>query len=334
MRYRTERTPARPRPSATVALGLFVLCLNGCALLGRTATIAYLDVDAAFSEKEIDISINKTFVEQYKDRVTITADFTVDKAMVKPVANEFDGDLHMAGRSPQIDLPTVAEISNAASEHAAVDTAHAVEGTGRSIRLVGVWRLWPEHAGAATEKQGKAIGPLSSDDPSHVFEIHPIITISGLDVRDSFKPVPGFLPGDAHATLGAYEKAACRLTVKPKSITIRTTKGLYNDVEFLLEVAPDRQTITSDGRFVYAAALDLKGDTVVPRLRMVFARGTPPEIAVRALKPGDRLHVYGMARVSLAEVSRRVRGASADSTLLVGHLPYEIIILGVFDANP
>ena len=170
--------------------------------------------------------------------------------------------------------------------------------------------------------------------PSHVFEIHPIITIAGLDVRDSFKPVPGFLPGDARATLGAYEKAACRLTVKSKSITIRTTKGLYNDVEFQMAVAPDQQTVTSDGRFVYAAALDLKGDTVVPRLRMVFARGTPPEIAVRTLKPGDRMHVYGMARISLAEVSRRVRAASTDSTRLAGYLPYEIIVLGTFDAHP
>jgi hypothetical protein len=109
-----------------------------------------------------------------------------------------------------------------------------------------------------------------------------------------------------------------------------TRKGLYNDVEFLMEIADERQIEVPGGRFVIASAMDMKGNLLVKRLRMVFASGTPPEKAVRLLKRGDRLHVYGLPRMDFAEVSRRVRGSRTDPSLLAKPLPYEIIIQGVF----
>jgi hypothetical protein len=72
------------------------------------------------------------------------------------------------------------------------------------------------------------------------------------------------------------------------------------------------------------------GHVLVARLRMVFARGTPPERAVRVLKAGDRLHVYGLPRLDFAEISRRVRNSEENPALLTQPLPYEIIILGVY----
>ena len=171
---------------------------------------------------------------------------------------------------------------------------------------------------------------VTIDKPDHVFELHPVTRTNGIELLDSFKPVKGFSPGGAQRTFGIYEKVSCTLTVKPKTVSILTATGLYNDVEFIMEVADDQQLVVPDGRFVTAAARDLDGGVLVERLRMVFVKGTPPERAVSRLKRGDRLHVYGMPRLDLAEISRRVRDSGMTPALLTKSLPYEIIILGVY----
>jgi hypothetical protein len=74
-----------------------------------------------------------------------------------------------------------------------------------------------------------------------------------------------------------------------------------------IPVRDDRQLVVGDGRFVTASARDMDGGLLVEHLRMVFAKGTPPERAVRRLKRGDRLHVFGIPRLDFAEISRRVR---------------------------
>ncbi|HYL31374.1 MAG TPA: hypothetical protein VEU27_15770, partial [Gemmatimonadales bacterium] len=120
------------------------------------------------------------------------------------------------------------------------------------------------------------------------------------------------------------------LRVKPKTVSIVTETGLYNDVEFIMKIADVPQVVVADGRFVTASALDLDGNVLVERLRMVFAKGTPPEQAVRPLKGGDRLHVYGMPRLDFAEIARRVRDYRRDPAVLTQPLPYEIVILGIY----
>ena len=97
-----------------------------------------------------------------------------------------------------------------------------------------------------------------------------------------------------------------------------------------MEIAEDRQIEVPGGRFVIASARDLKGNLLVKRLRMVFAKDTPPERAVRLLKRGGRLHVYGLPRVDFSEVARRMKGSKKDPALLVKPLPYEIIIQGIY----
>ena len=112
------------------ALGTFIVVavgFSGCALVARQATIVYMDVDTDLSGKYIDMTLDRSFIEAYKNRVTIDAKFIVDKGAGKPLPRELDGDLHIAGRSPEIELPTIAEIANAADEKAAVDAVHAVE---------------------------------------------------------------------------------------------------------------------------------------------------------------------------------------------------------------
>ena len=325
-----KKSPRHATAFAAAALLLLAIIPLGCAYLSRQATIAYLKINAQFSAKEIEIEVNQSFIERYKDRVGILATFTVDKAMQNPVARFFDGDLHLAGRAPEIGLPVVAEIANAASEKEAVELVHGAEGTGKPLKISGVWRIWPEHAESVKEEQGKALEAADSYEPGHVFEIHPVTRINHLNIFDSLRPVEGFLPGDARATFEEYQKVRCTLTVKPGMISMVTRQGLYNDVEFLMEITGDRQIKAPGGRFVIASARDLKGNLIVERLRMVFAKGTPPERAVRRLKRGDCLHVCGLPRVDFSEISRRVKNSAQDPGLLKGTLPYEIIIIGVY----
>jgi hypothetical protein len=326
-----KRHPLQHPPALTIAaLILLMGVLAGCAYLVRSATTVYLNVNAMFSSQEIEIEINKSFIERYKDRVSITTTFTVDKARLNPIARMFDGDFHMAGRAPEVALPVVAEIANGASAKKAIDLVHGVEGTGKPLKISGVWRIWPEHGGGAKQDQGEPLVAMTSDNPSHVFEIHPVTRINDVEVLDTFTPIEGFMGGDAHACFEIYEKVECKLTVKPSAVSMVTHKGLRNDVEFLMEITDGRQIEVPGGRFVIASARDWKGNLLVKRLRMVFAKDTPPERAVRLLKRGDRLQVFGLPRVDFAEVARRVRGSKKDPTLLVKPLPYEIIIQGVY----
>jgi hypothetical protein len=320
----------RLRGSGTAA-GLAAACLlAGCALLARQATVAYMAVDSAVTGG-IKIDLYRSFVEKYKDRVTIQASVTVDQSSKAPFPAFLDGDLHFAGRSPQVGFPTVCEIASAGSEPAAVDLVHRAEASHRPLKITGVWRLWPEHAGGTQEEQGKATPSLDTSNPKHVFEIHPVTRIGHLSLLDSFRTVKGFSPGAARAEFELYEKAPCALTVTPQTVSIVTKAGFYNDVEFLLEATGEPPLVVSDGSFMTAAVRELKGDLVVARRRMVLAKGTAPELAARRLKTGERLHVWAIPRVDLAEISRRAAAAATHPAALQQPLPYEMIIIGLFE---
>jgi hypothetical protein len=325
MRSRAQK--AVTRAALPAALGLSG-ALWGCALIARQGTIAYLAVTSG--SKDVVIQMHKSFIESYRNRVTISARMTIDQVMPRPIPPALDGDLHFAGRAPLIGLPVVGEITNAASHKEAMDIAHQAGGSGRAVNVTGVWRVWPEHAGGTPEVQGEPLPEYKMSNPNHVFEIHPVTRIENVETLDAFTPVAGFKPGDAGRTFGIYEKATCTLEDRRETIAITTQPGLYNDVEFLMQLADAPQQEVADGRFVFASAMDLKGKVLVPRLRIVFAKGTPPEIAVRDLKPGDKLHVYGIPRLSFEEIARRVGESKNNPAILSASLPYEIIIIGVF----
>ena len=328
----TTRTNRRHHSRGTLAGAMALLLLSsiGCGYVVRQGMIAYLKVRSEITPNEIEIELEKSFVEKYKDRVGIAATFTVDASAPGPAIREIDGDLHFVGRAPEIDLVAVAELANADSYKAAVDRVHEADSTRKPVSITGVWRIWPEHAGHGTVQQGKPVLRPDTYRPDHVFEIHPVTRLDRISLLGSFTPVKGFSPGDAHDTFGIYERVPCKIVVTPATISITTRKGLYNDVEFLLQLTDDPQHVVADGRFVLASALDMNGQVVAERVRMVFAKGTPPDQAVRRLKPGDRLHVFGIPRVSFAELSRRVAVSASDPAQLSRTLPYEIVVLGVF----
>ena len=80
-----------------------------------------------------------------------------------------------------------------------------------------------------------------------------------------------------------------------------------------------------------AAVLDLKGKQIVPNVRMVFVKDSPPEYRVRGLRRGQRLHVFGLPRIDLSTVAWRARHSGDTPELLRRNLPYEIVVVGVYE---
>jgi len=312
------------------ASAVLLIGLAQCASMGRRLTIGYESVIAQLSPNTVVIDLDRSFIEMYKNRVTIDATFTVDAVAARPNPAIFDGDFHFAGRAPEIGLRLVGEIINAGTQDSAVALVQRAREAKAPLRLTGGWRLWPEHALGSRQEQGQPVDALKNSNPEHVFEVHPITRIGALSLLDAFVPVEGYLPGDAKRSFEIYEGAKYSLQVMPKRITLTSASGLYNDVRFLMRMGAEPQQVVRDGRFVTASALDRDGTVLVPRLRLVFVKGTAPERAVRALRPGARLDVWGKPRVSFAELSRLIRESSSNPAVLEGQLPYEIVVLGIY----
>ena len=143
-------------------LFLSAVLLSGCSTLFREAKKDLILVNAALSDDNVEITLHDSFIRTYKDRATIRLKLTVEKAGKRPHPAFWDGDFHMAGQSPAIGLPVVAEIANAASEEDAIDRIHRAEASGKPIRFAGSWRLWSEHAGDAEEYQGTKLNSTMS----------------------------------------------------------------------------------------------------------------------------------------------------------------------------
>lgn len=320
---------ARPARFSRLALPLLAVLFGGCAALFRGAKQDLIRVSG--SSADVSITLDRTFIEAFKDRVTIEVPMTVDRADTRPHPAIVDGDFHIAGTSPGIGLTFVAEIQNSARQKEAFDLVRGVVGTGRTLDMAGAWRLWIEHPGESEEIQGGETASAESTNPDHVFEIHPVVRAGKLDLLESLRPVKGYRPGSADLVFRGLEKIPCRISRGETTTTIETPSTRLNDAEFLLETGPGPQQVVGDGRFVDAAVLDLKGNLLAQKVRMAFVANSPPEKIVRGLPPGSRLHVCGLPRISLSEVASRVARSREDPGLLARSLPYEVVVVGVYE---
>jgi hypothetical protein len=313
-----------------VAALLGAVALSACASLGRRASLAYMAIAAELAPDKVRLQIDRSFLERYKNRVTIETRFTVDAAAKSPNPSAFDGDLHFAGRAPEIGLRLVGEIKHAAESEAAVGLIREAATRRGTLPIIGVWRLWPEHSLGGSEEQGKPVTPLDTPYPDHVFEVHPVTRVGDVSLLGNFHTLEGYKAGSAGSTLGSYQDARCTIRGTPTAVVFETPTWLYNDVHFVMEITGDEQLVAPDGRFDTAAALSTEGEQLVPSLRMVFVAGTAPERAVRGLGKGSRLHIWGLPRLDFSEISRRIQQSGATGTVLEGPLPYEIIVLGIY----
>src|SRR5262245_53205580 len=105
-------------------------------------------------DAQISITVRKSFIDSFKNKLTIDANYEIYFAHKHPNAASNDADIHFAGYERMIGLPIVAEIMNAREATAAVDLIHAKEGHGvptEKVKLTGTWRLWCEHPGDIEE---------------------------------------------------------------------------------------------------------------------------------------------------------------------------------------
>lgn len=280
---------------------------------------------------QIEITLKNSFIEKFKNRVTVDTTFTVDKAHKHPNTAKKDADLHIAGRAPEIGLPIVAEIMNAKGEVAAMDLIHSAEGTGQTVKLSGAWRLWCEHGGESQQVQGATLEPFTTTNPDHVFEIHPITSLNGQSITRSLKPIKDFPTKDAETAFTSYENKRSQIVSNgsKKTTTITTSMGGFNYVEFKIEIIDDLFAVP-DGTMVFAKVLDLDEEVLVQKRRMVFVKDSEPEKALKKLHKGDIMHVLGVPRINLALVSFRRTHAKSKPGILNWNLPYEMLVVGVY----
>jgi hypothetical protein len=289
---------------------------------------------AIHARADIEITLKNSFIEKFKNRATMTATFTVDKAHVKPNPPKKDGDMHIAGRAPEVGLATVAEIMNAHDVPEAVQRIHDAEGTDDTVKMTGVWRLWCEHGGNVEQVQDKPLKRFTTTNPDHVFEIHPISNLDGKNLLATLQPVEQvgsstFTPKDAEVAFQRYENLRSRITPGETTTTITTGMAGFNYVEFQLLLNEDPVKIT-DGRVALAQVQDTRGEILVHNRRMIFVKGSLPETKVASLKAGGCMHVLGIPRINLALVSWRIRHAKQKPEVLDWSLPYEIVIIGFY----
>jgi hypothetical protein len=292
------------------------------------------------------IIVENTFIEKYKDRVTIDLDdFLVVIAHERPNRvgkGSLDGDMHVAGRSAQVRFATVAEIMNAARFKKAVDLIHEVEGNKkRPVRLSGAWRLWCEHPGKGVtyDQRKKRLPKYENSNPDHVFEIHPITRLEDIDLMKSLVPIDGYdaeldKPGRTAKAFRQYEDKRCVITPKDETTRIQTAKAVYNYVKFKMKLKSSPEPL-EDGTLVLADVLndtDEDDDEAVlaENIRMLSVRGSPVDAVLRGKRQNDVIQVLGVPRISLALVQERLEQGRTDPEILRETLPYEMILVGVY----
>lgn len=239
--------------------------------------------------------------------------------------------MHVAGRAPEIGLPTVAELMNAKLRRDAVDLIKAKEGTGQAVPLSGVWRIWCEHAGTEAQIQGAPLVPFESTNPPHVFEVHPVTHIGTLDVvADTLVPIVGFETKDAQTAFQTYENLPCHMDLGPTTTTLTTGMAGYNYVEFELELLETPRAVP-DGHMVLAKVRDLEGELLVHKRRMVLVKGSKADTEIGTQAPGATFHVLGIPRVNLYLVRWRRDHAQQRLEVLDWNLPYEIVVVGFYE---
>jgi hypothetical protein len=307
--------------------------------------VAALALFASLLQAET-LTLSSTFVKQVKNKATVPIHLELDAHLTSPHRigrSGDDGDIHMAGRADEIQLPMVAEIMNAGlpPQAGSVDEMNQAS-SGQILPVTGVWRIWFEHPSPGDQVQGDPVDVPANSNPDHVFEIHPITNFGDQDIGDSsLVPIANgqqtYQAYPASVAFGAYEKLKATISVSDSSVSITTAKAGYNYAEFVIELAGQPQLASQsnpndNGVFVLANVYDVSDPeqpVTADVRRMVFVENSEPAKQLQALSQGGRMHVLGIPRVNLAEVDAIATGQSVDTLL-----PYEMIIVAILpDSN-
>ena len=321
------------------------------ALIGGGGLPILLLLSCVYAGADTTLELKNEFIEANKNRATIEASYSIKFAHPKPKTPSpskpsNDGDIHISGTAPEIGLLTVAEIMNAKDFPTTLKFVQDQKGGG-PVRMVGVWRIWPEHGGESLHVQGEADpSEITDTNPDHIFEIHPLTQVGTFDVRSAFHPIANFKTKDAQDAFQNYEGARSKITPKTDTTQIRLSQATYNYVEFRLELLETPSHELDDGLTAFARVRTLDGETIVQKRRMVFVKGTKPETNIRKLKAGQCMHALGMPRLNLTLVSWRVKCSKNQiddfapltcsekfPDVLDWGIPYEIVVLADYGGS-
>ncbi|MGA7292272.1 MAG: hypothetical protein WBW85_07025 [Terriglobales bacterium] len=315
-----------PRKACEIDAG-FTPCAR---ILRSVATRLAIPLLLSFTCAQAEtLVLSSQFVNQVKDKASINVNLEVDVHPQTPhpiKSGGNDGDIHMAGRADEVQLPMVAEIVNARKETAALTLLKKTT-KGKVLPVKGVWRIWFEHLGKEAQVQGTEVDVPDTSNPAHLFEIHPITQFGEDSVLDSFTEIPGYTAYPAHVAFPFYEKVPATISTANGAVSITSGEGKYNYAEFVIELAGAVQSDGDDGLFVLAKVYDSENqeEPVTSDVRrMVLVNNTPPAKQIQSMSTGDRVHVLGIPRVNLSEVTAM---ATSDPTTTT--LPYEMIIVAI-----
>ena len=107
---------------------------------------------------------------------------------------------------------------------------------------------------------------LLTANPDHVFELHPLIRVAGIDLLSNLRPVDGYKPGHASTTLKLYQRSELAIQVRSNHVYLKTPAGLWNDVHFLLELRQPANRLVveaADGSRVAAQQVSRASQTIL-----------------------------------------------------------------------
>lgn len=292
------------------------------------------------------ISLRRSFIDSFKNKVTITADYDVWYTHHKAKPATQDGDIHCSGYDDKIGMPTVAEIMNAKRQQEAIDVLIDNEGKGKTgntkVSVTGVLRLWPEHMGKGSKffqgmKLTKAKIQRKTTNPDHVFEIHPLTEIEGIDLTGTITNVEGYEAHDAKKAIGKIEQKECMISSDRKTISFSTSMIGFNYIDLWIQI--DSSWEVEDGAFAYCTLLSssftpgksVKANTLAKHIRVVFIKDTEVYNELVTKSKGDFIHILGTPRVNLAVLEWREWVSKERPEVLSWNLPYEMVADGLIE---
>jgi len=300
----------------------------------------------AFSQSTV--TFRRSFIDSFKNRITITADYDVWYTHHAAKDDADDGDIHCSGYDKKIGLATVAEIMNAKNEQQAIDVLIAHEGKGQSnnptVSITGVWRLWPEHMGSgSTIKQGTTYSKTEiqskTTNPDHVFEIHPVTNLEGMDLTHSLKNIgPDYVPKKWKSSYGKFRVKAFSISSTSKFISFSTKQIGENYIDMWIRI--DSLWEVEDGAFAYCTTMDSDFDPghdeindkkITNRTRIAFVKDSETYNKAIEQGVGGILHILGTPRINLAILSWREWVSPQRPEVKTWKLPFEIIADGLIN---
>jgi hypothetical protein len=298
--------------------------------LMRISMLTAAFVLSSIAQASTTLTLTKEFIEDVKDKATISVDFVVDFAHDRPKPNREDGDIHIAGWSDDIGLTTIAEIMNSRRERDAVDRSNQLEGRSREANIVGVWRIWPEHGGDHVFVQNEPANEAFNTNPDHIFEMHPLTLFDGIEVGDSIGRTRGYKYKDAETAFHRYENTRFNLECFDDDIQMTMSMVGFNYTDFTISLNEDvTHEMQDGGKSVFAAISDNDGELLISNLRLVLVPGTEAFLELENAQRNDEFRVIGMPRLSLALVSWRCENADDKPFVLDWNIPYEMVILAI-----